>query len=152
MNFPLVLILILSACFGAHSQTTGQAKKQPPPKIVYRHAKSRHKQLKAEVFNKVISPLLCECKTPIEEIIVDFCPEILGMKEGERGCQNEDKGELTISVTVNRWDGASSVVWIERGRGGGIGQYEYLRIFEGDDRGCIPNKGCASEGKRERKL
>jgi len=150
MKFSLAFMLILLIFFGAYSQTTEQEKKQSPPTIVYRHAKSRHKQLKAEVFNKVISPLLCECKTPIEEIIVDFCPEILGMKEGERGCQNEDKGELTISVTVNRWDGASSVVWIERNKEGGINKYEYMRIFEDDDRGCIPNKDCASGDKQKR--
>jgi hypothetical protein len=150
MKFSLALMRLLTICFGAYSQSTEQAKKQPPPKIIYKHAKSRHKQLKAEVLNKIINPLLCECKVPIEEIIVDFCPEILGEKEGERGCQNENRGELTISITVNRWDGASSVVWIERNKEGGIDKYEYIKIFEGDDRGCIPNKGCAGEDKQER--
>ena len=151
MKFLVGLIFILSVCFGAFSQSTEQAKNQSsPPIIIYKHAKSRHKQLKAEVLNKIINPLICRCKTPIDEIIVDFCPEILGEKEGERGCQNEAKGELTISITVNRWDGSSGVAWIEINKEGGIDKYEYLSIFQADIIWCPPNKDCASKDKQER--
>lgn len=150
MKILPVITLLFAFYFSGYSQSTEQSKKPPLPKIIYKNAKSRHKQLKSKVLNKIIYPLLCECKVPIEDITVDFCPEILGDNEGERGCKDEDKGELTISVTVNRVDGASSVVFIERNKEGSFDKYEFLRIFSGDNRGCIPNKDCASENKQER--
>ena len=140
-------VLMFALCAGAYSQSREQAKRLPLPKVTYRHAKSRHKQLKAEVLNKIINPLLCECKVPIEEIIVDFCPEIIGPKDGERGCQNEAQGELTINVIVNRTDGASSFVFFDVNKEGSFDKYDYLKIFAGDNRVCIPDKDCASTDK-----
>ncbi len=150
MKILLALILAFCASSVSYSQTTEQMKNFRPPKIIFKNVKPRHKRLKAEALNKIVYPLICESDEPIEEIIVDFCPEILGLKQGERGCDNEAQGKLTFSITVNGFptensDGSSSVMWIERNKSGSFDRNEYLR-FSAARRGSRPPKeGCASK-------
>ncbi len=152
MIMKLLFALILAFCASSvsYSQTTEQTNKSRPPKITFKNVKARHKRLKAEALNKIVYPLICESDEPIEEIIIDFCPKILGLKEDERGCDNEAQGKLTISITVNGFptensDGSSGVMWIERNKDGSFDRNEYLR-FSATRRGShAPKEGCASK-------
>ena len=140
MKALLAIVLLLFSVFGAYSQSKEQIKK-PHPKITYKHAKSRHKQLKAEVLNKIINPVLCESVIPVSDITVDFCPEILGPEE-ERGCKNEANGELTISITINWEDGSSGVRWIEINKEETFDKDVYLGFLRG-----MPRRMCAGRGE-----
>jgi hypothetical protein len=139
MKLIAATLLVLTAFFGAYSRTPGQAKK-PSPKVVFKNVKSRHKQMRAEVIDKIINRLLCESAEPVSDITVDFSPEILGPEE-ERGRKNEAKGELTISVTVNWEDGSSGVAWIEINKEGSLDN-AYLSLMHN-----MPKKECEGRGK-----
>lgn len=150
MKLLLALILAIFASSVSYSQTTGQMNKSRPPRMIFKNLKPKHKRLKVEALNKIVYPLICESGEPIEEIIVDFCPEILGLKKGERGCDNEARGKLIISITVNGFptensDGSSSVMWIERDKDGNFGKNEYLRFSAIRRGGRAPKEGCTSQ-------
>jgi hypothetical protein len=113
------------------------------PKISFKHAKARHKELKTEIVRTIIKPLLCDSAKPIEEIIIDFCPEVFGMESNELGCAHEFEGKLTISITVNRFDGASAVAWVDRNSKGSFDHDIYLKIFAPERGDTPPKTGCA---------
>src|ERR1700732_5224470 len=93
----LALFVIMSFSPSA-PQTAGRGQVPHLPKISYKHSKSRHKELKAEIVKTIINPLLCDSDKPIEEIIIDYCPEVFGMESTELGCAHESEGKLTISI------------------------------------------------------
>jgi hypothetical protein len=142
MRLIAATLLVLSALTGTFSQKPVKATKTAPPKIVYTNAKARHKQLRTEVLNRIIKPLLCESEVPVSDITVDFCPEMLGSEE-KRGCQNEAKGELTISVTVNWEDGSSGVRWIDIKQDGAFEKDADLGFLSG-----MPRKTCVGRDNK----
>ena len=131
MKSLIIFITILGLFSISYSQSTKPIKQ---PRIVYKNAKTRHKHLKIEILNKIIKPILRESREPIEEIVVDLCPEIFGYNKLKNGCNLESKGKLTISVTVNGFptentDGFSLFAWIKRNNDGSFGKDEYLRLL-----------------------
>ena len=139
-NCALLIVLGLATTL---AQTSEVHQGTYRPKITYKHATSRHKTLKAVVHKTIVDPIICDSDKPIEEIVVDFCPKILGLIEGERGCDHEAQGKLTISITVNRFDGASAVIWIDRNPDGSFDRDTYLKIFDAERAGRPPKTGCA---------
>jgi len=156
MKILFVVILVFCASFVSYSQTTEKMKQISPPKIIFKNVKAKHKRLKAEALDKIVYPLICESDKPIEEIIIDFCPKILGLKEGERGCDSEAQGKLIISVTANGFPtenadvSFSSVRWIKRNTDGSFDRNEYLKFSEVERGNRAPKEGCMSKKTEKR--